>query len=94
MICFKLLRMFRSLNRKVECLMATQAELANELLNLGVQVQKIGTETATLKQKIADLEVAINNAPVSAEVQAAFDALKAQVQAVDDSVPDVAPPSP
>lgn len=74
--------------------MATQVELAAGLAQVTAQLVKIGTETATLLQKVADLESALGNAgAVTPELQAAFDALKAQVQVVDDLVPD-APPAP
>lgn len=74
--------------------MATQTELAQGLKDLTTQVAKIGTETEALKQKVADLEAALANQPnVTEEVQNAFDALKAQVQTVDDLVPDAAPPA-
>ena len=73
----------------------TQAELAAELTAVKEQVTKIGSETSALKQNVSDLEVALGNQTnVSPEVQAAFDALKAQVQTVDDLVPDALPPVP
>lgn len=70
-------------------IMATQQELAAQLNQVATQVQKIGTETSTLVQKVADLEEAIGNQnDVSPELQSAFDALKSQVQTVDDLVVD------
>lgn len=73
--------------------METQAELAADLQKVSDQVAKIGTETSTLLQKVADLEAALAaGGPVTAEVQAAVDALKAQVQVVDDLVPDAPQP--
>lgn len=75
--------------RKLEKIMATQAELAQTLADVSAQVAKIGTETSATLQKVADLEAALASAgEVSAEVQAAVDALKAQVQVVDDLVAD------
>lgn len=69
--------------------MANQADLAAGMQSLTEQVTKIGVETAATLQKVADLEAALANADnVSPEVQAAFDALKAQVQKTDDLVPD------
>ena len=82
------------LERTVIKIMATQAELASQVTALTNQVAKVGTEIATLQQRIADLEVIISTAPVSTELQAAFDALKAQVQVVDDANPDAPPPPP
>ena len=67
------------------------------------EVAKIGTETDTLNQKITDLTNAIaNGGPASPELEAAVDAVAAQIavvrqrvttakaalQAVDDKVPD------
>lgn len=60
--------------------------------SLTAQVAKIGTETDTLLQKVTDLQTVIdsmNNPPP--ELTAAFDALKAQVQVVDDKVADAQP---
>jgi hypothetical protein len=75
-------------------IMADQAELVIALASISGQVAKIGTETAATLQKVADLEAALANAgEVSPEVQAAVDALRAQVQTVDDLVAD-APPAP
>lgn len=69
--------------------MATQNELAQQLTDLASQISKIGTETSATLQKVADLEAALSNQDnVSPELQAAFDALKQQVQKVDDLVPD------
>jgi len=67
----------------------TQQELVEQVNQLTTQVAKIGTETSALIQKVADLEAALNSQPnVTPELQVAFDALKAQVQTVDDLVPD------
>ena len=69
--------------------MATQAELAQQLTALGVQLGKIGSESSATLAKVSALEEALANAGnVTPELQAAFDAVKAQVQLVDDLVPD------
>lgn len=69
-------------------IMATQEELATQLLALKEQTDKANAE---LVQKIADLEAAIvaagNTTPA---VDDALAALKASVKAVDDIVPDPA----
>jgi hypothetical protein len=66
--------------------MATQAELAQDIANLTAQNDKARAEVVG---KIADLEAALAaGGPVSAEVEAAFAALKASVQADDDLVAD------
>lgn len=72
-----------------------QSELAEQLTTITGQVAKIGTESAATLQKVADLEAALANQDnVTPEVQAAFDALKAQVTVVDDLVPDAPAPTP
>lgn len=70
-------------------IMATQAELAAQLNDLGVELGKIGTETQTLLDKIEELgKIIAAGGDVTPELQAAFDAVKSQAQAVDDKVPD------
>lgn len=67
---------------------------ADEINAITAQVAKIGTETTATLAKVAELEEALANAgEISPEVQAAFDALKAQVQVVDDLVVDPAAPT-
>jgi ABC-type transporter Mla subunit MlaD len=73
-------------------IMATLNDLVPQFEALTAQVAKIGTETEALKVKITDLETAITNAGnVPQDVLDKFEALKAQVQAVDDLVADAAP---
>jgi len=73
--------------------MSNQTDIAQGLTALTAQVAKIGEESKATLQKVADLEAAINNAPVTPELQAAFDALKAQVILVDDLIPDAPAPT-
>ena len=74
-----------------ELIMATQAEIAAGLTTASAALTKIGQETSTTLDKVRALEEQISNGNVSPELQAAFDDLKAQVQKVDDMVPDVIP---
>lgn len=77
------------LNRKMEKLMVTQAEVAADVGLVKDQLVKVGLETATLIDRIADLETAVaNQADASPELVDAVAALKAQAQLVDDLVPD------
>jgi uncharacterized protein YoxC len=70
-------------------IMSTQAELALALDSIKVQVAKIGAETQALQAKLAELVAALAAAGnTSPEVDAALEALKAQVQVVDDLVVD------
>jgi hypothetical protein len=89
---------FHLLNIKIEKLMSTQAELAQEIGAVTEQVAKIGTETKATLQKVSELETALANSSngVDPAVATAFAALKAQVQVVDDLIPDapVAPAEP
>lgn len=79
----------RRITQLQEQIMTTQAELAEQLLGVRDQVNKVKDEVTA---KIAELEDAITNAgDVSPEVEAALAALKSSVQSVDDIVPDSAP---
>jgi hypothetical protein len=70
-------------------IMATQNELAADLATVKAAVAKIGSETTTTLQKVADLEAALAaGGMTSPAVDAALADLKAQVQAVDDLIPD------
>ena len=80
-------------NQKIERLlkqiMATQDEAAAQLEAVNSELQKIGTETQTLLDKITALENA-TPADVSPALQSAIDAVVAQAKVVDDLVPDPA----
>ena len=79
----------RLILNKVDKLMATQAELAASLDLVSVQINKIASESSATLAKVADLEAALAAAGnTSPAVDAALAALKAQVQIVDDLVPD------
>lgn len=84
------------LNRNMEKLMTTQAELVATVTALTETVTRIGLETAGLQDKIAELQDALAAAggaggTITPELQAAVDALAAQVKLVDDLVPDTTP---
>lgn len=67
----------------------TQDELVQELNAVKDQVSKIGSETTTLKEKVAELEEQLSQAGnATPEVLAALQALKDQAQIVDDLVAD------
>jgi uncharacterized protein YlxW (UPF0749 family) len=75
--------------RKVDKIMATQAELVAELEAVAAAVAKIGTETSATLARVAELEAALAAAGnVGPEVVAALEAVKAQVAVVDGLVPD------
>lgn len=85
----QVLKEIRKIHSNQKKIMATQAEIAQQLATLTVQITKIGTETSTTLQKVADLEAALGNQEgVTPELQEAFDALKLSVQNVDDLIPD------
>lgn len=70
-------------------LMATKSEFAASLNVVTTQVEKIGSETRTLLDRIADLTAAVEAAGNSSpEMDAALAALQAQVAVVDGLVPD------
>jgi predicted transcriptional regulator len=90
---FELVDVLRLINKRLEKVLMNQAELAAQLTEIGAQIAKIGEESAATLLKVTELEEALENAgDVTPEVQAAFDALKAQVQVVDDLVPDAPTP--
>jgi uncharacterized protein YoxC len=67
-----------------------QKQLAQDIQGLTTQVTKVFAEVSDIKTKLDNVG---NNLPddVSPELQSAFDELKAQVQKVDDLIPDAAP---
>ncbi len=86
-------RKLRRLLRKVNVIMATQAQLTAQITALSDQVAKVGAETTKSLQMIADLQALIAaGGTVTPELQTAVDALAAQLKTVDDLIPD--PPSP
>lgn len=101
-----LFALINSIKHEVQAIMATQAELAASLAavkttldTIGVGVDKVSGETATLVQAVAYLTAALAAGSATtpevdaalAAVQASSDALAAKVKAVDDLVPDAAP---
>ena len=87
-----LLESFLSIHQKLDKIMSTQTELAAQVQAISAQVSKIGEESKVTLQKVIDLETALANQDnVSPELQAAVDALKKQVQVVDDLVADAPP---
>lgn len=72
--------------------MKTQEQVAAELRELKAQQNKIAKEQSdrfdALTLRIAELEAAVANAPVTAEVENALTELKAAAQALDDTIPD------
>lgn len=70
-----------------------QQELLDRLGAVKAAVDKIGGETTALVSEVATLKEALANAGVtSPEVDAAVAAIEERVKAVDDLVPDAAPP--
>lgn len=80
------------INNKLTQIMATQAQVAADLVALTDQVTKIKSEVTGKLQELADAIAAQGTA--SPEVEAALAGLKAEVQAVDDLVVDPLPPAP
>jgi phosphoribosylformimino-5-aminoimidazole carboxamide ribonucleotide (ProFAR) isomerase len=66
----------------------TSEELVLGLEAATAQVAKIGVESGVTLAKVAELEAALAAAGnITPEVATAFEALKAQVQVVDDLIP-------
>lgn len=78
------------IEQQLKIIMPTQAELAAELAAKTAQIRKAIDEITT---RLAALEDAVKNAPVSPDLAAAVAALSSAVQAADDIVPD-APANP
>lgn len=77
------------INWKLDKIMATQAELTQQLNDQAAQAAKIGNETRSLLDKIQELLAVIAAGQnVSPELQAAADAVGAQLNIVDALVPD------
>lgn len=73
----------------LEKIMATQAQLADDLNKLNDQIKKIGAETSKTLQKVTDLEALLKaGGNTTPEVDAAMAAAKTSAQAADDLVPD------
>ncbi len=80
------------MDEKLDKIMAAQSEAAAQLRNAVITINKIGTETDTLIQKVADLQAALENQDnATPELTAAVQAVVDQLKVVDDKVPDAAP---
>jgi hypothetical protein len=89
MFKYYITKSLHKLNRKLNQIMTTQAEEVVQIQALTAQVGKIAVETQTLLTKIDELTAALAAAgAVDPAVQAALDALQAQVSVVDALVPD------
>lgn len=76
----------RPILQLLERIIMTQDELAQSLVDLGTQVDKIGGE---IKTEVANLEAQItSNGTVPDNVAAALTSLKAKLQTLDDLNPD------
>ncbi len=87
------LHLLRELKSQGEKIMATQKDMAEEMKATTEQLKKVAGESRTLIEKIAALQTVIESGPVSPELQAAWDEVKAQAKVTDDVVPDEVPPS-
>ena len=70
---------------KQNTIMANQTQAAEQLAELGTQLEKANTE---IQAKIAELVAVAANGEVSPALQAAIDALVPAAQQLDDIVPD------
>lgn len=78
-----------AINHKVDLIMATQVQHAEELRQVTAKIVKIGTETAKTLQRVIDLEALLAaGGDTSEEVNEAVAALKVQAQLTDDLTPD------
>lgn len=83
-----------NIERKLNKIIMTQAELVTQLNTITAQVAKIGVETGNTLQQVIDLKALLAaGGTVTPEVIDAVTALQAQAQKTDDLVPD-APATP
>lgn len=74
-------------------IMASQTEIVTRLNAASDRLDKIGTETATLLQMVADLKALVAaGGNASPELVAAVEKIEGQAQKVDDLVPDTSVP--
>lgn len=78
-------------NRRLDKIMATQQEIIAQMEAQSAEIQKIGSETRTLIEKIQALIDQINQGEVTPELAAACQAVTDQLQIVDELVPDAPP---
>jgi len=79
-----------ALCERMETIVATQKEMADQLKAVGDKLTKIGAEISTLQTKVEELKAAAENA--SPELQAAVEAVAQQAQVLDDLNPDAPTP--
>jgi predicted transcriptional regulator len=85
----EILKELKLINKQNREIMLTQEQLLQGLNDVTAQVGKIKGESTVMLQKVTDLENALGNqGNVSPAVEEAFNALKAQVQVVDDLIAD------
>ena len=73
-------------------IMATQAELSQQISQLSTQLERVHTE---ITDKVTNLEQKIQESGnVSQEVTTAMEQLKSRVQLLDDITPDTPSPTP
>lgn len=87
---------FRVINRKLDSIMATQAEVTADLILLKAQVNKIAVEQQTrfdaLSARIAELEAIVTaGGNATPELTAALAEVKTALQSLDDTIPDAQP---
>jgi len=78
------------INQLKELMTMKLSEVTAGLVSANAQLTKIHAETVALKQKVADLQTVIDSMgdEAPADLVEAFNAVKAQLQIVDDEVPD------
>lgn len=85
----------KSFNHKLNKIMGTQSELVSQLNDVSAKLDKVAAESQATLDAVAELKAVIaSQGEVSPELQAAVDKVAAQVQKVDDLVPDAPAPLP
>ena len=79
-----------------ELIMTGQAEAAQTLATVAASLDKIAAESAALLEEVATRKALLEQqvGDLSPELAAAIANVSAKAQAIDDLVPDAAPPAP
>lgn len=82
-----------TISKQLQAILMTSQEAVTALTGVNTELVKVGAETSTLVQNVADLTKALADAQASGgnvtpELEAAINAVAAQTKTVDDLVPD------
>lgn len=83
-----------SINHKAGQIMSKLSQLENRLATVDAALTKIGGETSTLVQEVADLRSQLQDVDLPAGAEEKLASIESRVKTIDDAVPDPeAPPT-